>query len=31
MNPRASAENVADAPVVKMLQTMFEDATQINA
>jgi MSHA biogenesis protein MshE len=31
MNPHASAENVADAPVVKMLQTMFEDATQINA
>jgi MSHA biogenesis protein MshE len=29
-NPQ-SAENVADAPVVKLLQTMFEDAVQINA
>jgi len=29
-NPQA-ADNVADAPVVKLLQTMFEDAIQINA
>src|SRR5581483_2097872 len=27
----AAAENLADAPVVKLLQTMFEDAVQVNA
>ncbi len=31
IGPRTAADNVADAPVVKLLQTMFEDATQINA
>ncbi len=28
---RTVNENVADAPVVKLLQTMFEDAVQVNA
>ena len=27
----AATENVADAPVVKLLQSMFEDAVQVNA
>jgi MSHA biogenesis protein MshE len=27
----AAAENLADAPVVKLLQSMFEDAIQVNA
>ena len=27
----AAAENLADAPVVKLLQSMFEDAVQVNA
>ena len=31
INELAAAENLADAPVVKLLQTMFEDAVQVNA
>ena len=29
--PQAATEHVVDAPVMKLLQTMFEDAIQINA
>ena len=31
LGTRGTTDNVADAPVVKLLQTMFEDAVQINA